>query len=105
DEILNLLVRAYCGPGDELIHSRFGFLMYPINALGVGATPVAAPENDYCADVDAMLARVTDKTRALIIANPNNPTGSYITKDEVRRLQAGRPNTLLLATDADSSDS
>jgi histidinol-phosphate aminotransferase len=62
DELLNLLVRAYCGPGDELIYSQFGFLMYPINALGVGATPVAAPENDYRADVDAMLAKVTDKT-------------------------------------------
>ena len=43
----NLLVRAYCGPGDELLYSQFGFLMYPINALGVGATPVAAPEKDY----------------------------------------------------------
>ena len=59
DELLNLLVRAYCGPGDELLYSQYGFLMYPINALGVGATPVAAPENDYRADVDAMLAKVT----------------------------------------------
>src|SRR6185369_10326448 len=57
DELLNLLVRAYCGPGDELLYSQFGFLMYPINALGVGATPVAAPEKDYRADVDALLGR------------------------------------------------
>ena len=76
DELLNLLVRAYCGPGDELLYSQFGFLMYPINALGVGATPVAAPEKDYRADVDAMLARVTNKTRVVCLANPNNPTGS-----------------------------
>ena len=52
DELLNLLVRAYCGPGDELLYSQYGFLMYPINALGVGATPVAAPEKDYRADVE-----------------------------------------------------
>src|SRR3954469_894761 len=86
DELLNLLVRAYCGPGDELLYSQYGFLMYPINALGVGATPVAAPEKGYCADVDAMLAKVTTKTRVVCLANPNNPAGSYVTKDDVRRL-------------------
>ena len=100
DELLNLLVRAYCGPGDELLYSQFGFLMYPINALGVGATPVAAPEKDYRADVDAMLAKVTDKTRVVCLANPNNPTGTYITKDDVRRLQAGLPKNVLLVIDA-----
>ena len=100
DELLNLLVRAYCGPGDELLYSQFGFLMYPINALGVGATPVAAPEKDYRCDVDAMLAKVTDKTRVVCLANPNNPTGTYITKDEVRRLHAGLPKNVLLVIDA-----
>jgi histidinol-phosphate aminotransferase len=100
DELLNLLVRAYCGPGDELLHSQFGFLMYPINALGVGATPVAAPEKDYRCDVDAMLAKVTDRTRVVCLANPNNPTGSYITKDEVRRLHAALPRSVLLVIDA-----
>ena len=100
DELLNLLVRAYCGPGDELLYSQFGFLMYPINALGVGATPVAAPEKDYRADVDAMLAKVTDKTRIVCLANPNNPTGTYITKDDVRRLHAGLPKNVLLVIDA-----
>jgi histidinol-phosphate aminotransferase len=100
DELLNLLVRAYCGPGDELLYSQFGFLMYPINALGVGATPVAAPEKDYRADVDALLAKVSDKTRIVCLANPNNPTGSYITKDDVRRLHAGLPKSVLLVIDA-----
>ena len=100
DELLNLLVRAYCGPGDELLYSQYGFLMYPINALGVGATPVAAPEKDYRADVDAMLAKVTDKTRIVCLANPNNPTGSYLTKDDVRRLHAGLPKNVLLVIDA-----
>ncbi|MFI5001833.1 MAG: pyridoxal phosphate-dependent aminotransferase, partial [Reyranellales bacterium] len=100
DELLNLLIRAYCGPGDELLYSQFGFLMYPINALGVGATPVAAPEKDYRADVDALLAKVTNKTRVVCLANPNNPTGSYITKDDVRRLHAGLPKNVLLVIDA-----
>jgi len=100
DELLNLLVRAYCGEGDELIHSQYGFLMYPINALGAGATPVAAPETDYRADVDAILAKVTDRTRVVCLANPNNPTGTYITKDEVRRLHAGLPGNVLLVIDA-----
>src|SRR5215471_4974693 len=100
DELLNLLIRAYAGAGDELIYSQFGFLMYPINALGVGATPVAAPEKDYRADVDALLSKVTDKTRVVCLANPNNPTGSYVTKDDVRRLHAGLPKNVLLVIDA-----
>ena len=100
DEILNLLVRAYCGPGDELLYSQYGFLMYAINALGVGATPVAAPAKDYGSDIDAMLAAVTDKTRIVCLANPNNPTGTYVTKDDVRRLHAGLPKNVLLVIDA-----
>ncbi len=100
DEILNLLVRAYCGPGDELLYSQYGFLMYAINALGVGATPVAAPAKDYGSDIDAMLAAVTDKTRIVCLANPNNPTGTYVTKDDVRRLHAGLPKNVLLIIDA-----
>jgi histidinol-phosphate aminotransferase len=100
DELLNLLVRAYCGPGDELLCSQYGFLMYPINAYGAGATPVVAPEKDYRTDVDAMLARVSDKTRVICLANPNNPTGSYVTKDDVRRLHAALPKNVLLVIDA-----
>ncbi|MBM3620731.1 MAG: histidinol-phosphate transaminase [Alphaproteobacteria bacterium] len=100
DELLNLLVRSYCGPGDELVYSKHGFLMYAINALGVGAKPVAAPEKDYRTDVDAMLAKVTDRTRIVALANPNNPTGSYITRDEVKKLHAGLPKTTLLIIDA-----
>ncbi|MCC8429805.1 histidinol-phosphate transaminase [Reyranella aquatilis] len=100
DEILNLLVRAYCGPGDELLYSQYGFLMYAINALGVGATPVAAPAKDYGSDIDALLAAVTERTRIVCLANPNNPTGTYVTKDDVRRLHAGLPKNVLLIIDA-----
>jgi histidinol-phosphate aminotransferase len=100
DELLNLLIRAYCGPGDELLYSQYGFLMYAINALGVGATPVAAPAKDYGSDIDALLAAVTHKTRIVCLANPNNPTGTYVTKDDVRRLHAGLPKNVLLVIDA-----
>ena len=100
DEILNRLVRAYCGPGDELLYSQYGFLMYAINALGVGATPVAAPAKNYGSDIDALLSAVTDRTRIVCLANPNNPTGTYVTKDDVRRLHAGLPKNVLLIIDA-----
>ena len=100
DELLNLLIRAYCGPGDELLHSQFGFLMYAINALGAGATPVAAPESDYRCDVDAMLGKVTNKTRVVCLANPNNPTGTYIPFKDVRRLHEGLRSDILLVLDA-----
>ena len=85
DELITLLLRCYAGPGDEVLYSRHGFLMYPINAMAVGATPVAAPEWDLTTDVDALLARVTDRTRILFIANPNNPTGTYLGAPELAR--------------------
>src|SRR4029077_1755691 len=80
--------------------SRHGFLLYPINALAVGATPIAAPERDETTDVDAVLARVTERTRIVFIANPNNPTGTYLGAHEVARLHAGLPASVLLAIDA-----
>jgi histidinol-phosphate aminotransferase len=100
DELISLLVRSYAGPGDEVLFSRHGFMMYPISAMTVGATPVAAPEANYTVDVDAMLAHVTPRTRMVFVANPNNPTGSYISADEIRRLHAGLPDDVLLVIDA-----
>jgi histidinol-phosphate aminotransferase len=100
DELIQLLMRAYAGPGDEVLYSAHGFLMYRLTALAIGATPVAAPERALKTDVDAMLARVTSRTRALFIANPNNPTGSYLTPDELARLHRGLPDDVLLVVDA-----
>jgi histidinol-phosphate aminotransferase len=74
--------------------------MYPIGAMSVGATPVAAPERDLTVDVDAILARVTPRTRMVFIANPNNPTGTYLSATEMARLHAGLPGNVLLAIDA-----
>ena len=100
DELIGLLVRAYAGPGDEVLYSQHGFLMYPIAAKSVGATPVTAPETDLTASVDALLARVTPRTKIVFVANPNNPTGTFLTADELARLHAGLPATTLLVIDA-----
>jgi len=100
DEIISLICQAYAGPGDEVLYSRHGFLMYPISAQAVGATPVTAPETDLTADVDALLAAVTERTRILFLANPNNPTGTYISADEVTRLRDGLRDDILLVIDA-----
>lgn len=101
DELIQLMVRAYINPGDEALLSENGFIMSNIHSLAQGAELVIAPEKDYKVDVDALLARVTDKTRFCTIANPNNPTGTYISGDELRRLHAGLPeNCLFLIDDA-----
>jgi histidinol-phosphate aminotransferase len=100
DEILGLLARGYLGPGDEAIYTEHGFLVYRIAILTNGATPVIAPERDLHTDCDAILARVTERTRVVFVANPNNPTGTYIPLSEVRRLRAGLRDDILLILDA-----
>jgi histidinol-phosphate aminotransferase len=104
DELINILIRSYAGPGDEVLYGRHGFLMYPIGALAAGATPVTAPETDLTFDVDAILARVTARTKLVFIANPNNPTGTYISIAELRRLHAGLPPSVMLVIDAAYSE-
>jgi histidinol-phosphate aminotransferase len=100
DELIGLLIRCYAGPGTEVLYSRHGFLMYPIGAKSVGATPVDAPETALTTDVDAILARITERTRIVFIANPNNPTGTYLSAEEMDRLHAGLPANVVLAIDA-----
>ncbi len=104
DDLLNLLARAYLADGDEAIHATHGFLVYPIATLAAGAKPVVAPERNYTVDVDAMLAAVTKKTKVVFLANPNNPTGTYIAFDEVKRLHRGLPPHVLLVLDAAYAD-
>src|SRR5262245_47915204 len=100
DDLLNLLARAYLRDGDEAIHTTHGFLVYPIATLGTGAKPIVAPEKNYTADVDAILARVTPRTKMVFLANPNNPTGTYVPFDEVKRLHAALPPHVVLVLDA-----
>jgi histidinol-phosphate aminotransferase len=97
DELLTMLANAYLRPGDEVLFSEHSFLVYRIATLANSAVPVSVPENNRRVDVDAMLASTTPKTRMVYLANPNNPTGTYLTHDEVMRLHAGlAPDTLLV---------
>lgn len=100
DELISLLCKAYAGPGDEVLYSEHGFLMYPIAAQAVGATPVSAPETGLTASVDKLLERVSGDTRLLFLANPNNPTGTYLSGDEMRRLRRELKEDVILVIDA-----
>ncbi len=100
DELIALIVRAYLGPGDEVLYSEHEFLMYPIATLSTGAKPVKVAETNLTASVDALLAAVTAKTKIVFVANPNNPTGTYVPAAEMRRLRDGLPAGTLLVIDA-----
>lgn len=99
DELLHMAASAFAGPVDEIIHVRHGFAVYALAAQRVGAEVVVAPDRDYVADVDALLALVTPKTRLVYLANPNNPTGTILPPAEVRRLHAGLPADVLFVLD------
>jgi histidinol-phosphate aminotransferase len=100
DEILQLLAHAYLGPGDEAIYSQYGFMVYPIVIQANGATSVVAKETGFTTDVDAMIAAITPRTKMVFVANPNNPTGTYISYGELRRLHAALPAHVMLIVDA-----
>ena len=101
DELLHIAASAYAGPGDEILYVKYGFSVYDIAARRVGATPVIAPDTDYATDVDALLACVTDKTRVVFLANPNNPTGTMTPREEIARLHAAlRPDILFVLDQA-----
>jgi histidinol-phosphate aminotransferase len=99
DEILNLLIQAYGGPGTELLMSAHGFSIYEIFGTLAGGTVTKLPERDLTADVDAVLAAVTERTRLVFLANPNNPTGSLLPLAALQRLRQGLPEDVLLVLD------
>jgi histidinol-phosphate aminotransferase len=99
DEIFLMIGRAYLAPGDEMICTRHAFAIYAIIGEQQGATVIEVPEKDFTADVDTVLAAVTPKTKVVWLANPNNPTGTYLSYDEVKRLHAGLPGHVLLVLD------
>ena len=99
DEILSLLANTYLAAGDEAIFTEHGFLIYRIATMAAGGVPVAVKEEDCRASVDNILAAVSEKTKLVFIANPNNPTGTYLPIDEMRRLHAGLPEHVVLVID------
>ena len=101
DELLHIAASAYAGPGDEILYVKYGFSVYDIAARRVGATPVIAADKDYATDVDALLACVTEKTKVVFLANPNNPTGTMTPREEIARLHAAlRPDILFVLDQA-----
>ena len=100
DELISFLAHAFVGPGDEGISTRHGFSIYRIVILAAGGTPVVADETNLTADVDAILAKVTEKTKIIFLANPNNPTGTYLPFCEIKRLAAALPPHIVLVLDA-----
>jgi len=99
DELLHIAAQGYAGPGDEIIYVRYGFAVYDIAARRCGAVPVIAPDLDYGTDIDGLLALVNERTRVVFVANPNNPTGSFLPKGEIARLHAALPADVLLVVD------
>ncbi|PIE12265.1 MAG: histidinol-phosphate transaminase [Rhodobacterales bacterium] len=99
DEVLQFVVQAYAGPGDEIIHTEHGFSMYPILAHMAGATPVKVPEKDRVVDVDAILDAVTEHTRIVFLTCPGNPTGTVLPNAEITRLADGLPAQVILVID------
>ena len=100
DELLTLLIHTFAGPGDEVIYSQYGFMVYPIQTRAVGATGIAVPNKNWAADVDGILEAVTSDTKLVFVDNPNNPTGAYNTWSEIERLHAGLPDSVILVLDA-----
>ena len=99
DELLHLAAGAFAGQGDEVIYVRYGFAVYDIAARRVGAVPVIAPDRDYGTDIDAILACVTERTRIVYLANPNNPTSTLVSRGEIARLHATLPGDVLFVLD------
>ncbi|MFZ5610232.1 MAG: pyridoxal phosphate-dependent aminotransferase [Pseudomonadota bacterium] len=100
EALLDVIIRCYAGPGDEVLFPAFSFPVYPIAARAAGATPIEAEAPGYGADVDRLLAQVSPATKLVVIANPNNPTGTWIDAGALRRLRAGLPAAVLLVIDS-----
>lgn len=100
DQIVHVLTALYAGHGDEVVFSEYGFLRFKLSAIACGATPVSAKEIRHTTSVDALLAAVTERTKVVLLANPNNPTGSYVPKAELERLCTALPPTVLLVIDS-----
>ena len=100
DEILSLFAHCFSGPGDEVIYSKHGFLVYPIAIKAAGSTPISVAEKNYKADVNNIIKKASKKTKICYIANPNNPTGTYLSKKELIKLRENLPKKCLLVIDS-----
>ena len=99
DEVFALLNQAFLEPGDRMVTGQYGFLAYRISATANQAEILYAPEPDLRVNVDSILELVDDRTKLVFISNPSNPTGSWNSGEEIRRLHAGLPEHVVLVVD------
>lgn len=99
DELIAFLTHAFCDVGDEVLYSEYGFLMYPISAKRVGAKPVIAKEVNLTTNVSNLLAQISAKTKIIFVANPNNPTGSYLDQLAIESLIKSVPSNIIIVLD------
>ena len=99
NDVLELVARAYVAPGDEVIFSEHAFAVYPIVTLGAGGVPVVAPAQDWGHDLAAIADRITENTRVIFIANPNNPTGTWLKRDALQTFLDGVPERIIVVLD------
>ncbi len=100
NEVLELVIRSFAGPGDEVIYARRAFIVYALATQAAGAAGIAVPESDGLThDLDAMAEAVTDKTKVVCIANPNNPTGTLLSNDEIQSFLDRLPRDVIVIVD------
>lgn len=99
NDVLELIGRTFAGPGDEVIFSQYGFAVYPITVQAIGAVAVEVPASNYAHDLIAMAAAVTDKTKLIYIANPNNPTGTCFGQTEWDAFMRAVPEHVMVVLD------
>ena len=98
-ELLHLITQAYLTNGDEAISTEYGFLIYKLVINFTGAKPITVPELDLVANVDNILEAITSKTKIVFLANPNNPTGTFLPQKEIERLHRNLRKDILLVLD------
>lgn len=99
EELIRMIASAYAGVGDDVVFTKHGFLVYPLSTKAVGANAIVVEEKEYCTDVDLILDAITKNTKIVFLANPNNPTGTYIERTELARLIKVLPKHVLLVLD------
>ena len=104
DELISIISQAFLEPSDEAIYTEFGFLQFPQAISVAGAKGVVAKDVNFTANVDNILSNINKKTKVVFLANANNPTGTFIPKQEVIRLHKSIPSNILLVYDAAYSE-
>jgi histidinol-phosphate aminotransferase len=99
NDVLELVTHAFLRPGDHAVYSRHAFAVYPLSVKARGATGIEVPAKDYAHDLPAMRAAITPQTRAIFVANPNNPTGTWIDPQTLEAFVASIPEDVIVVLD------